>query len=121
MKIHRRLTVAAATAALAAVPAAALAQGPNSHSANAKKYGKYCQGESKQHVSGQKRTPFSACVTDMAKVAQNSNVTPREACANESKQHVSGQKGTPFSVCVAGAAKLRRSQNSSSGSDTSSS
>jgi hypothetical protein len=120
MKVYRKFALSAATAALAIVPAAALAQGPGghgpsgngqSHSSNAKKYGKYCQGESKQHVDGQKGTPFSNCVNDMAKLAHNSNVTPRQACANESKQHVTGQKGTPYSLCVSGGAKLRHSQS----------
>ena len=27
----------------------------------AKAYGKFCQGESKKHVAGQKGTPFSQC------------------------------------------------------------
>jgi len=120
-----KLALAAATAASATVPAAGLAHGPGNHgnsggSSNAKKYGKYCQGESRQHVSGQKGTPFSNCVNDMAKLAHHSNVTPRQACANESKQRVAGQKGTPYSLCVSGGAKLRHSQNSG-GSDNSSS
>src|SRR5438105_13158764 len=44
-----------------------------SPSSNAKAYGRLCQGESKQHVAGTPGTPFSKCVTDMAKLAHNSN------------------------------------------------
>lgn len=74
---------------------------------NAKAYGRACEGESKQHVSGRPGTPFSKCVTDMAQLANNSNTNPHRACANESKQHVAGEKGTPYSQCVVAAAKLR--------------
>lgn len=85
---------------------------------NGKAYGRLCQGESKKHVAGQKGTPFSNCVTDMAHLAHSSTSTPTSqgsgtgksnparACANESKKHVAGQKGTPFSQCVSAAAKL---------------
>jgi hypothetical protein len=99
---------------------------PNS---NAKAFGRLCQGESKKHVAGQKGTPFSKCVTDMAHLAQSSQTStgsqtktgsqttpnPARACANESKKHVAGQKGTPFSQCVSAAAKLLGQQNGQSG------
>lgn len=84
--------------------------------AKAKAYGKYCQTESKKHVAGTPGTPFSACVTAMAKVSNGSTHNPRTACKAESKKHVAGQHGTPFSQCVSGAAKLLRQQSSSSGS-----
>ena len=104
---------------------------PNS---NAKAYGRLCQGESKKHVAGQKGTPFSKCVTDMAHLSQSSQssgssqtttgsqgtMNPARACANESKKHVAGQKGTPFSQCVSAAAKLLgQSQNGGSGQNSS--
>jgi hypothetical protein len=72
----------------------------------AKAYGKFCQGESRQHVAGTPGTPFSKCVTDMAKLANGSSKKPAEACRNESKKHIVGQRGTPYSVCVSGAKKL---------------
>src|SRR6185295_11563180 len=75
--------------------------------AKAKAYGRYCQGESKKHVKGQKGTPFSQCVTAMAKLANDSKTTPAQACAQLSKRHVKGEKGTPYSRCVKAAAKLR--------------
>lgn len=101
---------------------------PNS---NAKAYGRLCQGESKKHVAGQKGTPFSKCVTDMAHLSQSSQssgssqtttgsqstTNPARACANESKKHVAGQKGTPFSQCVSAAAKLL-GQNGGSGENS---
>jgi hypothetical protein len=86
--------------------------GPNaSLPTKAKAYGKYCQGESKQHVAGTPGTPFSKCVTDMAKAAHGTN--PTTACKNQSKKHVNGQKRTPYSLCVSGAAKLQNDQQQS--------
>jgi hypothetical protein len=83
--------------------------------AKAKAYGKYCQGESKKHVAGQQGTPFSKCVTAMAKLATGKTDNPRIACKDESKKHVSGQHGTPFSLCVSGAAKLLQDRAHSAG------
>jgi hypothetical protein len=82
--------------------------------AKAKAYGFYCQGESKKHVDGQKGTPFSQCVTAMAKLANGNTDNPAKACAGESKKHVDGQKGTPFSQCVSAAAKLKHDEDQSS-------
>lgn len=88
--------------------------GPNaSLPAKAKAYGFFCQGESKKHVDGQKGTPFSQCVTAMAKLANGNTDNPSKACAGESKKHVEGQKGTPFSQCVRAAAKLQHAQDQS--------
>ena len=75
--------------------------------AKAKAYGRYCQNQSKRHVAGQNGTPFSQCVTAMAKLASGSTSSPKAACATESKKHVAGKPGTPFSVCVAAGAKLQ--------------
>ena len=75
----------------------------------AKAYGKNCQGQSKKHVAGQKGTPFSQCVTAMAKVATG-KTNPTTACKTLSKKHVAGQKGTPYSQCVVAAAKLQKEQ-----------
>jgi len=82
--------------------------------AKAKAYGFYCQGETKKHVDGQKGTPFSQCVTAMAKLANDGTNNPHTACAGESKKHVDGQKGTPFSQCVSAGAKLNQDQDQSS-------
>ena len=73
----------------------------------AKAYGKLCQGQSKKHVAGQKGTPFSQCVTAMAKLAHNKKMSAKVACKPLSHKHVAGQKGTPFSQCIRAAAKLR--------------
>ncbi len=82
--------------------------GPNEPAATkAKAYGRLCQAESKKHVPGQQGTPFSQCVTAMAKLATGETSNPARACAKLSKKHVAGQKGTPYSKCVAAAAKLR--------------
>jgi hypothetical protein len=74
--------------------------------ANAKGYGVYCNTESKKHVDGQKGTPFSVCVTAMAKLAHGKSNNPASACKAESRVHVEGQKGTPFSLCVSAGAQL---------------
>jgi hypothetical protein len=76
--------------------------------AHAKAYGRYCQRESKRHIAGQKGTPFSQCVTAMAKAAHGQS--PAAACAGLSKKHVAGEQGTPFSRCVVAAAHLKRDQ-----------
>jgi hypothetical protein len=140
MKRIRIFTAAAAIAALAAAPAATLAssdaaehrpagvpfgstnnrgQGdehsnstPTTTPANAKAYGVACSKESKKHVAGQKGTPFSQCVTAMAKLASGATSNPAKACAKESKKHIAGQHGTPFSQCVSAAAKLKSSTSS---------
>ncbi|HTN23781.1 MAG TPA: hypothetical protein VL120_07310 [Solirubrobacteraceae bacterium] len=77
----------------------------SSNSSKAKAYGKLCADQSKKHVAGEHGTPFSKCVTAMAKVAGGSK-NPTSACKTESKKHVAGQHGTPFSKCVSAAAKL---------------
>jgi hypothetical protein len=74
--------------------------------AKAKAYGRYCQNQSKKHVTGQKGTPFSQCVTAMAKLATGTTASPKAACASMSKKHVAGEKGTPFSRCVSAGARL---------------
>lgn len=79
----------------------------------AKAYGVYCQGQSKKHVAGQKRTPFSQCVTAMAKVANDETLAPKRACKAMSHKHVKGGKGTPFSRCVVDAAKLAKEARNS--------
>ena len=85
--------------------------------AKAKAYGRYCQGESKQHVDGQQGTPFSQCVNAMAKLANGNADNPAKACKSESKKHVKGQKGTPYSRCVSAAAKLQKDQSSDQDQD----
>jgi hypothetical protein len=81
--------------------------GPDASAATkAKAYGLYCQDESKKHVKGKKGTPFSRCVTAMAKLASGKASTPAQACARLSKKRVKGQTGTPYGRCVAAAARL---------------
>jgi hypothetical protein len=82
--------------------------------AQAKAYGRYCQNQSKRHVAGQKGTPFSQCVTAMAKAAHGQS--PVAACAGMSKKHVAGEVGTPFGRCVVAAAHLKRDQHKPSAS-----
>jgi hypothetical protein len=81
--------------------------------AEARAYGRRCQGQSKERsdaAEGTKGTPFSQCVTAMAKLATGATDSPREACKELSKKRVEGEKGTPFSRCVVQGAKLLREQ-----------
>jgi hypothetical protein len=79
--------------------------------AKGKAYGYYCQNQSKTHVAGQKGTPFSQCVTAMAKLATGKASSPQAACAGMSKAHTAGEKGTPFSRCIAAGAKLLKDRH----------
>jgi hypothetical protein len=79
--------------------------------AKAKAYGRHCQDQSKKRsdaAEGTKGTPFSQCVTAMAKLATGVTDSPREACRALSKKHTKGEKGTPFSRCVVAGAQLLR-------------
>jgi hypothetical protein len=94
--------------------AIAYAKGPPPNAplpAKAKAYGRYCQNQSKKHVAGQQGTPFSQCVTAMAKLATGKTSSPTTACKAMSKKHADGERGTPFSRCVAAGAKLLRDQH----------
>ena len=79
--------------------------------AKAKAYGRYCQGESKDHVKGEKGTAFSRCVNNMAQAASHKNMAPGQVCKGESKKHVKGEKGTAFSRCVKGVNDLRKKEH----------
>ena len=113
MKDVLKTTVLCATVACVAA-AIGYAKGPPPPSAplpaKAKAYGRYCQDQSKKHVAGQKGTPFSQCVTAMAKLASGQTDSPKAACSTLSRKHVAGEKGTPYSRCVAAGAKLLRDQ-----------
>jgi len=85
--------------------------GPNaSAKSKAKAYGKFCADQSKKHVKGTKGTPFSRCVTAMAKVANDKTISAKSACKTLSKKHVKGTKNTPFSKCIHAANDLRKAQ-----------
>jgi hypothetical protein len=95
--------------------------GPNaSAQSKAKAYGKKCQGQSKKRsdaAPGTKGTPFSQCVTAMARLATGQSQSPRTACKELSKKRsdaAPGTKGTPFSQCVVAGAKLLRERSSQS-------
>jgi hypothetical protein len=85
--------------------------------AKAKAYGQHCQDQSKKRsdaAEGTKGTPFSQCVTAMAKLANGTTDSPRAACKDLSKKHTKGEKGTPYSRCVVEGAKLLREQRAQS-------
>jgi hypothetical protein len=132
MKLHLKIAVVVGALALATAPAAAFAtapgdpgsqgNGPNYSPetptpgpkaglpAKAQAYGRYCKEESRKHVAGEKGTPFSQCVTAMAKAANHKNLSPGQACKGTIGKPVKGEKGTPHSRCVEGAVKLKKEQ-----------
>jgi len=139
MKLHTKAAAVLAALVLAAVPATVAANSSADHANHGKgngpdynpapeapstpgpgaglpekaqAYGVYCKDQSKKHVAGEKGTPFSQCVTAMAKAANNEKLPPGKACKGMSKKHVKGEKGTPFSRCVNGVAKLRKPSSS---------
>jgi hypothetical protein len=129
MNFKSRIAMLVGALALVLAPSAALAQGVDyapthpEHPAHptpgpkaslpekAQAYGVYCRGFSKKHVKGEKGTPFSRCVTAMAKATTDGDTTAREACRGLSKKHVKGTKGTPFSRCVVAAAQAKKELN----------
>lgn len=95
--------------------------GPNaSAGAKANAYGKRCSLVSKKHIAGQKGTPFSQCVTAMAKAAKAAKAaeaakaagtavttpSPAKSCAGVTKKKVGDEKKSAYSKCVVAAAKL---------------
>jgi hypothetical protein len=117
MSRARKFAVLGTAVVCVTAPTLALAKGPppkSSLPAKAKAYGLYCQDQSKKHVAGQKGTPFSQCVTAMAKLATGKTDSPKAACSALSKKHVAGEKGTPFSRCVAAGAKLVKDEKKQS-------
>ncbi len=112
--IIKKVFTTVGVAALLAAPATATAAkpttaGPKSQG-KAKAYGKYCQGESKKHVEGEKGTAFSRCVAAMAKADPEGTEAqkPKKACKGLSKEHVQSEKGTAYSRCVVAAAQLQK-------------
>jgi hypothetical protein len=91
--------------------------GPNaSLPSKAKAYGKLCQGTSKKRsdaAPGTHGTPFSQCVTAMAKAANGQANTAKSACKGVSKTKAAGQHKTAFAICVTSAAKLLKDQHTS--------
>src|SRR5690348_14110150 len=129
MKLRMKLAALLGAAALLAIPSLALAGQPADPGSQgkgpqyapetpppvtpgpkatlpekAKAYGVYCKDKSRKHVEGEKGTEFSRCVTTMAHLATDEDLTPRQACKNESRKHVKGEKGTAYSRCVVAAA-----------------
>lgn len=130
MKLHMTLAAVVAVLAMAFVPAAGVAGGPNYQpegpnyqpekppetpkgpkaAPKGKAYGYYCRGQSKKRVKGEKGTAFSRCVKALARADKNENLHPKKACKALSRKRVKGQKGTPFSNCVRAVNQQRRDE-----------
>ena len=116
MKLQTKIAVVLGALALATAPAMALASQPTnpgqgngpkytpapvtpgpgaSLPEKAKAYGVYCQGQSKKHVAGQKGTPFSQCVTAMAKAATQRKAEPRPGLQGHEQETRQRRKGDP--------------------------
>ena len=122
MKFKTKIAVLLGVFALLIAPTAALATGPEyapeepevtlpgpsaSLKEKTKAYGVYCKSFSKKAVKGSKQTPFSRCVTAMAKASTVKHTTPKKACTGFSKKKVKGKKGTEYSRCVTAAAEAK--------------
>ena len=105
MTASRRTLVALAAAAAAATGAAPAQAAPAAPtSADAKAYGKQCQGQSKRPTGTSKGTDFSRCVTAMSRLARAQSRSPRLACAPLSSPAARGR-------CVAAGTRLVRHGN----------
>lgn len=82
--------------------------GPGASQARKKAYGIYCRAFPKKHVAGAPGTPFSQCVTAMARAATVRGTTARRACHGFAKKHVAGQAGTPYAQCLTAAGKVKQ-------------
>ncbi|MGH2940050.1 MAG: hypothetical protein ACRDPE_18210 [Solirubrobacterales bacterium] len=128
MTVKTKIAALLAASAMLLAPATALAEGPTYSPAKpphpphpakpmpgpkaslpekAKAYGVYCRGASKKHEKGKKGTPFSECVTGVAK-AITVPTTAKAACKGVSKERVEGQKRTPYATCVVAAAQAKK-------------
>jgi hypothetical protein len=104
----KTLIVTTAASALLVTPAWAAKE---DHAPKGKAYGTYCKAESKQHVAGATGTPFSQCVTALAKLHAGEAKSAKAACKAMPKKHVKGTKGTPFSLCIKAAAQLKKADD----------
>lgn len=128
MNVKTKTAAVLACSAMLLAPTAALAGGPTyapeppahpphpakptpgpkaSLPAKAKAYGVYCRGASKKHEKGKKGTPFSECVTGVAK-AITVPTTAKNACKGVPKERVEGQKRTSYAECVVAAAHAKK-------------
>src|SRR3954454_14445622 len=72
--------------------------------------GQYCKGLSKKHIAGQKGTPFSQCVTAMAKLNKKPALAPSQVCAGlkKGKNKAAKKAGqAQFKKCVQAGKKLK--------------
>ena len=93
----KRIVTTVGVAALLAAPATATAAKPTPTATKgqgkAKAYGKYCQGESKKRVEGEKGTAFSRCVNAMAK-AQAEGRKPKKPKLQTDKEEQDSEAAT---------------------------
>ena len=86
-------------------PASTLPGPKAAQASKAKAYGIYCRDQSKKRVSGS-GTPFSQCLTAMAKLASGQAHDPWAACSALPRKPTPGQKGSAFTRCVIAGTRL---------------
>ncbi len=69
-----------------------------------KAHGRYCRGQSKKHVKGEKGTAFSRCVKAMARLDKDERKSARAACK-------AIEKGLERRQCVKAARELERDED----------
>jgi uncharacterized protein (DUF305 family) len=101
------------TAVLASAFAAAACAAPadGATKADTAAFGKRCQTQSKQRVVGSKGTPFSKCVSAMARLARAQSRSPQIACATLSRRRPAPSRTSPFDRCVTAGRVLIKNGN----------
>ena len=68
----------------------------------------YCAAASKKRAKGSRGTPFSRCVSALAKLRAKTATTAAQACRGASKKVSKGSSRSPFRQCTTAAAVLLR-------------
>ena len=101
-------------AALALAPASARvtsSDGAVASAARAPDYAALCRDQSRTRIAGTRATPYSRCVSAMAKLASGQTRSARKACRALSHRRPAGAKRSPYAKCVRAGAKLLRAGN----------
>jgi hypothetical protein len=117
----KRITTAAATAALALLATPALAQETTEPQGKGQTTSpaKICKNESKKKTNkGKGKSPFAACVSGAKKQVaeaqrqpnENAQRAPGQMCKNESRKKDSNDTKSPFAACVKGVTVTRKQQ-----------
>lgn len=101
----------AVTAALLAVGVSAPSAQAARSAPDARAFGKHCQAQSKKRVAGSTGTPFSKCVTAMARLARAKSRSPQIACARLTRKRTGAGRRSAYDRCVRSGRTLIRYGN----------